>query len=131
MHEADELALQRLRLRSTEALALQQLVNADSELRTVNPTQLAGMLRLTTAGITKLVDRLVGAGRAERRPNPIDRRGVVIVPTDTARADLAQAYGHIHGPVIDVIDALTDDEAAAVERFAQRLSAALRLQTRT
>jgi DNA-binding MarR family transcriptional regulator len=126
VHEADVLALQTLGLRSTDAMALQHVVNADGDGRTVNATQLAGLLRLTTAGITKLVDRLVRDGRAERRRNPVDRRGVVIAPTESARDDLARAYGHIHGPVVDVIDGLTETEAEAVRRFAQRLAASLR-----
>jgi DNA-binding MarR family transcriptional regulator len=126
VHESDEVALQALGMRSIEALALQQLVQADGEGRRLNPTQLSGLLRLTTAGVTKLVDRLVRAGRAERRRNPEDRRGIVVVPTESARSDLARAYGHVHGPVIRVIDDLTDDEATAVGRFADRLAAALR-----
>lgn len=126
VHEADDAALQLLQLRSTDALAMQQLVQADADGRLLNPTQLSGLLRLTTAGVTKLVDRLVRSGRAERRPNPDDRRGVVVVPTDAARRDLAAAYGHIQAPVIDAIDGLTDDEAAVVGRFATRLAEALR-----
>ncbi|PYY46229.1 MarR family transcriptional regulator [Curtobacterium sp. MCBD17_023] len=33
-------------------------------------------MHLTTAGVTKLVDRLSSAERVERRPNPRDRRSV-------------------------------------------------------
>lgn len=126
VHESDELALQSLQLRSIDALALQQLVQAGAEGRSLNPTQLSGLLRLTTAGVTKLVDRLVRAGRAERRPNPDDRRGIVVIATDSAQADLAQAYGHIHSPVMDAIDDLSDEDAAVVGRFAARLAQALR-----
>lgn len=126
VHESDERALQALQLRSIDALALQQLVQAGSEGRSLNPTQLSGLLRLTTAGVTKLVDRLVHAGRAERRPNPDDRRGIVVVATETARDDLARAYGHIHAPVIEVIDGLSDEEAGVIGRFAERLARALR-----
>lgn len=125
VHEADERALQLLQLRSVDALALQQIVGASKVGETINPTQLAGRLRLTTAAITKLVDRLVHAGRAERRPNPVDRRGIVLVPTDSAVGDLSMAYGHVQGPVLEVLDGLTDDELTTVGRFAQRLSEAL------
>lgn len=128
VHESDELALQTLQLRSTEALALQYLVQAAAAGRALNPTQLSGLLRLTTAGVTKLVDRLVRAGRAERAPNPDDRRGIVVLPTDAARQDLTAAYGHIQSPVIDVIDGLSDEEAEVVGRFATRLAAALRAE---
>ncbi|WP_058725174.1 MarR family winged helix-turn-helix transcriptional regulator [Curtobacterium luteum] len=125
-HESDELALQTLQLRSTEALALQHVVRADVEGRSLSPTMLSGALRLTTAGVTKLVDRLARAGLVERVPNPTDRRALAVVPTDTARAELARAYRHVQDPVIAVIDELTDAEAEVVGRFANRLAAALR-----
>jgi len=126
VHDADEQALRDLQMLPVDALALRHLVQAHQEGRTVNPTELARTLRLSTAGITKLVDRLVRDGRAERRPNPKDRRGVVVVPAGTAVDDLARAYGHLRSPVIAAIDALSAAEAGAVERFASRLAAALR-----
>jgi DNA-binding MarR family transcriptional regulator len=126
VHDADERALRDLQMLPVDALALRHLVQADQEGRTVNPTELARTLRLSTAGITKLVDRLVRDGRAERRPNPEDRRGVVVLPSGTAVEDLARAYGHLRSPVIAAIDALSAAEAGAVERFASRLAAALR-----
>jgi DNA-binding MarR family transcriptional regulator len=126
VHDADEQALRDLQMLPVDALALRHLVQAHQEGRTVNPTELARTLRLSTAGITKLVDRLVRDGRAERRPNPKDRRGIVVLPAGTAVDDLARAYGHLRSPVIAAIDALSTAEAGAVERFASRLAAALR-----
>lgn len=126
VHEADEQALRTLGMLPVDALALRHLVLADRDGRLVNPTQLARALRLSTAGITKLIDRLVRDGRAERRANPEDRRGVIITATGSAEQDLARAYGHIHAPLIETIDALSVDEATAVRRFASRLAEALR-----
>ncbi|WIB77982.1 MarR family transcriptional regulator [Curtobacterium sp. MCPF17_002] len=128
VHDADEQALRALRMLPIDALALQHLVQADRDGRMLNATQLARALRLSTAGITKLIDRLARAGRVERRPNPKDRRGIIIIPAPTAERDLARAYGHIHAPLIAVIDELTDEEAATIDRFANRLSQALRTE---
>jgi DNA-binding MarR family transcriptional regulator len=125
VHEADERALQMLGMRSLDALALQQVVWAADAGQFITPSRLAVMLRVSTAAISKLVDRLVAAGRVERRPNPRDRRGVVIAPLGATIQDLADAYQHIYGPVLDVIDDLTDEEAAIVGRFATRLAQAL------
>jgi DNA-binding MarR family transcriptional regulator len=129
VHEAEQQALQVLHARSSDALALQHLVMAGETGRFLTPSQLARLLKLSSAAITKLVDRLVGAGRVERRPNPEDRRGVVVVPVGTAHQDVAAAYGPIHGPVVDVINELTDAEAKVVARFAARLAEVIRLQT--
>jgi DNA-binding MarR family transcriptional regulator len=126
VHEADDQALRALQMRPIDALALLHLVEASRAECFLSPTELATKLRLTTAGITKLVDRLSKAERVERRPNPRDRRSVILVPTATATADLTRAYGHIHTPLITVIDELSDDEAAAVERFALRFAEAVR-----
>jgi DNA-binding MarR family transcriptional regulator len=126
VHDADEQALRALRILPIDALALRHLVLAHHEGRTVNPTELARTLRLSTAGITKLIDRLVRDGRAERQPNPKDRRGIIITATDSAEQDLGRAYGHLHGPLIAVIDALSVEEASTVRRFASRLAEAIR-----
>jgi DNA-binding MarR family transcriptional regulator len=126
VHDADEQALRALRMLPIDALALRHLVLAHHDGRTMNPTQLARALRLSTAGITKLIDRLVRDGRAERQPNPEDRRGIIISPAGTAEQDLVGAYGHLHTPLIAVIDELTDEEASTVQRFASRLADAIR-----
>jgi DNA-binding MarR family transcriptional regulator len=131
IHDADEQALRALGMLPVDALALRYLVQAQHEERTVKPTQLARALRLSTAGITKLVDRLVRDGRATRQPNPNDRRSVVITAAGTAEQDLVAAYGHTRAPLIATIDTLSDAEAAAVERFASQLTAALRDALRT
>lgn len=126
VHEADEQALRTLGMLPVDALALRHIVLAHRDGQLVNATQLARALRLSTAGITKLIDRLVRDGRAERRPNPEDRRSIIITATGSAEQDLARAYGHIEAPLLATIDALSADEATAVRRFAARLAEALR-----
>ncbi|MBF4615431.1 MarR family winged helix-turn-helix transcriptional regulator [Curtobacterium sp. VKM Ac-1376] len=126
IHDADEQALRAMGMLPIDALALRHLVLAHRDGRAMHPTQLARALRLSTAGATKLIDRLVRDGRAERRPNPTDRRGIIVTATAGAEQDLVRAYGHIRAPLIETIDALSDDEATAVQRFASRLAEALR-----
>jgi DNA-binding MarR family transcriptional regulator len=54
---------------------------------------LAGMLRISHSGAVRTVDRLVGAGLAERRPSSADRRTVELWLTEAGarrrRAELA------------------------------------------
>lgn len=54
----------------------------------------------------------------------------MVVPTAAAVGDLARAYRHVQGPVLEVLDGLSDEDAAAVGRFAQRLSEALHRESR-
>ncbi|PZE63616.1 MarR family winged helix-turn-helix transcriptional regulator [Curtobacterium sp. MCBD17_021] len=125
-HDADERALRALQIRPIDALALLHLVEASRGGRFLIATELAARLHLTTAGVTKLVDRLSRAERVERRPNPRDRRSVSLVPTAIGTADLTRAYGDIHTPLITVINELSDAEATVVARFAARFAEALR-----
>lgn len=126
VHAADDVALRKLDLRPTDALALLHVVQAAAADRPLSPTALASRLQITTAAVTKLVDRLSRAGRAERQPNPRDRRGIVVVPSASAPEELDRAYGHITTPLVRIIDELTDDEAEVVARFADRLGTAIR-----
>lgn len=49
-------------------------------------TELAGYLGLTSGAVTNMVDRLSDAGLVERRPNPSDRRGSLIVLSPAGEA---------------------------------------------
>jgi DNA-binding MarR family transcriptional regulator len=131
VHDADEQALRELGMLPIDALALRHLVLAQRSGETVNATQLARALRLSSAGITKLIDRLVRSGRVERHPNPNDRRGVIIALAGTAEQDLARAYGHIQTPLITVVDELSAEEASVIQRFASRLADAIRQELAT
>ncbi|MDR6573539.1 MULTISPECIES: MarR family transcriptional regulator [unclassified Curtobacterium] len=126
VHDADEQALRALGMLPVDALALRHLVLARRDGRALKPTQLARLLHLSTAGVTKLIDRLVRDGRAERQPNPVDRRSIIVTAAGTAEQDLTRAYGHVRTPLVETIDTLTEDELTAVQRFASILTDALR-----
>lgn len=54
--------------------------------------ELAARTALTTGGVTRVVDRLERAGLVERRPDPADRRRVVIAAVPDRLNDVAQLY---------------------------------------
>ena len=71
---------------------------------------------------TRLVDRLARAGLAERFPNPVDRRGVLVRATDRGREvfdRMAPAIQHLHR------DQWSNLSAAEVERLDHLLLKAL------
>jgi DNA-binding MarR family transcriptional regulator len=127
--EAEELALRRLAVGPLDARALLYLLQRDREGAEVRARDLITALRVTSAAITKLVDRLVAAGRVERRPDPSDRRAAVLTVTASTRAELADVYGHIHVPLVRVLDEFSDDELDILTRFSTRLAGALRTET--
>ena len=44
----------------------------------LTPTQLMQTMMLSSGGMTKRLDRLAAAGLVERRPDPNDRRGILV-----------------------------------------------------
>jgi DNA-binding MarR family transcriptional regulator len=128
--EADERALRSLHMSALDARALLYVVDRVRRGAVVRPSDLAAVLHVTSAAITKLVDRLVHTGHLERQPNPRDRRGLVLVPTPRTTEELAEVYGHIHGPLIVALDELADEELEVIARFSSRFAAVLRQETR-
>jgi DNA-binding MarR family transcriptional regulator len=83
--------------------------------------QLAAAVGTDTAGMTKLLDRLEGKGLIERRPNPDDRRSVVIEPTEQGLA-LVPALAPVFGAVArQLFDGFSDDEVANLTSSLRRM----------
>ena len=116
-------------LSATDVRALVCLLDRERAGVPASPTWLAGQLRVTTASVTALLDRLERAGHVRRVPRSDDRRRVDVLVQDSAE-DLGWAF---FGPLIDataavldrrsaaeraVIDAFLDDMVAAVDAAA-------------
>ena len=79
---ADRVGIPRNDLRALNAL----------ERGALKPRDLAAGLGLTTGAVTSLIDRLERRGLVMRSPDPDDRRGVKVVPTEAMFAALAPLY---------------------------------------
>ena len=116
-------------LSATDVRALVYLLDRERAGVPASPTWLAGQLRVTTASVTALLDRLERAGHVRRVPRSDDRRRVDVLVQDSAK-ELGWAF---FGPLIDataavldrrsaaeraVIDAFLDDMVAAVDTAA-------------
>ena len=116
-------------LSATDVRALVCLLDRERAGVPASPTWLAGQLRVTTASVTALLDRLERAGHVRRVPRSDDRRRVDVLVQDSAK-ELGWAS---FGPLIDataavldrrsaaeraVIDAFLDDMVAAVDAAA-------------
>jgi DNA-binding MarR family transcriptional regulator len=75
---------------------------------TLAPTALARWMMLSSAAMTNRVDRLEAAGLVERRPDPGDRRGVLVALTPDGKR---------------VVDAAVDDHVENERRLLEPLTA--------
>lgn len=57
----------------------------------LNPTQLMHATMLSSAGMTKRLDRMAAAGLVERHPDPADRRGTLVRLTPRGRRTIDAA----------------------------------------
>jgi DNA-binding MarR family transcriptional regulator len=123
--QAQRRAVLDLGMNHADVLATRYLLQADRDGQCLSPTDLSKLLGMTTAAASKLVDRLVEAGKAERVAHPTDKRAQIIVPTPAAAADVLASYSLIHTPLVKIINELTSDEARAIVLFSEKLTSAL------
>ncbi len=88
----------------------------------LNMSELAGQLGLTSGGTTRLVDRVVAAGLAEREACPSDRRVQWVVLSDAGEQKLDEALAiHLQDLQRELFDRLDPAELAVLERALDKL----------
>ena len=110
-----------LGLRAQQAAALLRC----SQPPGLHPSRLASLLGTDAAGVTGLIDQLEEKGLARRRPDPADRRAVIVAPTKAGAAlvpRLAQVFQGLHR---QAVAGLSPDEASSLEGLLERLHANL------
>jgi len=86
--------------------------------------ELARAVVLSRSGLTRLLDRLEGAGLIAREPCPDDRRGAFAVLTPEGVATLRRTWPtYARGIVEHFANHLTEEEAAVVARALERVAA--------
>lgn len=113
-----ELARFGLRPGWLDVLAALRRAGAPYEL---NPTQLVRATMLSSAGMTKRLDRMVEAGLVERRHDPSDRRGVLVRLTRRGRATVDRALDAHIANEQRLVDALTPAEQRALDDLLRKL----------
>lgn len=90
---------------------------------TSRPSEISRYTRLSSGATTALLDRLEKAGYIERRPNPHDRRGTLIVPAERAAEKVAAWFESSRHAQDELLASYSESEleliAQVFERFAQ------------
>lgn len=109
----------------TDLRALICLLDAERSGDVATPGWLGRHLRLNSASVTALTDRLERAGHVRREQDPGDRRRVILSVTPAA-VELGWAFfGPLIGQFVAVIDNFDDAELATIGRFLDELQAAV------
>jgi DNA-binding MarR family transcriptional regulator len=82
-----------------------------------SPTDLAARLGLTTGAMTKVLDRLQGAGYVSRAADPADRRRIVVAANPEGLAAVAAPYAPMGEAMSRYLEACGDDELATILAF--------------
>ncbi|MGH3942741.1 MAG: MarR family winged helix-turn-helix transcriptional regulator [Pseudonocardiaceae bacterium] len=111
-----------LRVGVPEAVTLDHVYHAGQ----LTPTAIADRLSMTTASVTGLLDRLADSGYLVRKPNPRDRRSILITLTDDGQRALQALFDLF---VTDMEHALSGSAlvelAPGLERLLAQAAAAL------
>lgn len=111
-----------MRLNETDMRALRFVIAAKNAGVLVTAGMLAEHLQISTASITKMLDRLEKAGHITRSPHPDDRRAVVIAVTAATHTDARATIGAKHARRFDVAAALSPAEREVVIGFLTKLA---------
>jgi len=88
------------------------------------PGELAGWSRLTTGGVTVVLDRLERGGFIRREPNPKDRRSWIIRPVLPALRKLEAVYASKGQALSQTLDQFDDRKLAVILDFFQKVNQA-------
>jgi DNA-binding MarR family transcriptional regulator len=91
----------------------------------LSPTQLSKVLMLTSAGVTNRLDRLERRALLARRPDPKDRRGVVVELTEAGFQLAEQAVGAAAAAQGSLLSGLTASEVRSLGRLLRKLQSGL------
>jgi DNA-binding MarR family transcriptional regulator len=77
-------------------------------------TEIADDALMPAPSLTKLVDRMVADNLVYRRPDPADRRRVLLHLTARGRSLHRRAAGRVHADQVTLLEAIGDDGALMV-----------------
>jgi len=86
-----------------------------------SPGQLAADMRLSSGAMTNRLDRMEAAGLIRRLPDPKDRRGTLIEPTETGNATWDRTTGTQARREATIASVLEPEEREELHRLLRRL----------
>jgi DNA-binding MarR family transcriptional regulator len=104
-------------LHVTDLRAIIELLDAERDEVAATPTWLGDRLRLNSASVTALVDRLERMGHVHRVRDTRDRRRVLLGVTPSAKQVGLAFFGPLIGRIITALSEFDDHEVDTINRF--------------
>jgi DNA-binding MarR family transcriptional regulator len=95
----------------------------------LRPTELYRWLMISSGGLTARLGRLEKAGLVERLPDPNDARSTLVQLTAAGRKVAENAFREDMAFENQVLEALTDEEAANLESLLRKLASSREVRT--
>lgn len=111
-----------MRLGETDMRALRFMIAAQRHDQLATPSGLAKHLGISTASVTKMLDRLAAHDHIRRLPHPQDRRSTAIEVTEETRRAARRSVGRSHAGRFRAAADLSPAERDVVIRFLDALS---------
>lgn len=106
-----------MKLNETDMRALRFLIAAKHRAELVTPGQIAKHLNISSASVTKMLDRLEAGGHLARRQHPTDRRSQCLEITAETHLAAREQVGKIHAVRFEAARRLSESERAVVIRY--------------
>jgi DNA-binding MarR family transcriptional regulator len=87
-----------------------------------NPSQLAKLTGLSTGSTTAMIDRLEKRGLIERRPNPEDRRGAIVVLTNGAAKKFRPLFESMAKAMEALVSSYSEKELDTLSDFFRKIT---------
>ena len=84
------------------------------------PSELARHTGLTSGATTAMLDRLENSGLIERRPNPSDRRGTLIVLLDSGKKKVGPWFASARQAQDELVSSYTESELNVLADFFEK-----------
>jgi DNA-binding MarR family transcriptional regulator len=118
-------------LHLTDLRAVIELLDAERAGATATPGWLGERLRLNSASVTALVDRLERAGHVRRQPHPHDRRRVRLVVSPEAKRLGWAFFGPLMAELVGALDGYSPKQLAVIDRFLTQTASIVAAATAT
>ena len=117
--KASEASQRYMQLNETDMRALHHLILAENRGETVTGSILARTLEITTASVTKMLDRLESGGHIIRRAHPNDRRSITIHITPETRGAALGTVGRFQAARFHAAAGLSSPDRQTIIRYLQ------------